>query len=492
MGGRGEKFFARTVVIRNCKGGRSATPTQNQGEDDMKKLWGGRFKGDLDDSAKVFSYSINVDGALLPYDIQNNIAHVKTLRKAKVLTSDEEKKLIAGLKWTGEHLAKEDLRPMQLEVEDIHTLIQMTLEKKVGTLAKKLHTARSRNDQVTTSTKLYLKDKLNEALNLLDAYQKGLLTLAKKGKDIVVPGYTHLQRAQTVLFSHHILAYLEMAERDKGRLRDALKRMDEMPLGSGAMAGLAFDLDREFTAKELGFSSICANSMDAVSSRDYIAEILSVIAIMFMHFSRLSEDMILWSSQEFKFIEISEGFATGSSIMPHKKNADMFELTRGKAGKAYGNLISLLTMMKGLPLTYNRDMQEDKEPLFSSIELLLSALQVLSKMVAKISVCKEVCKTASGDSFLYATDLMDYVVKKGVPLKDAHSLVGEIVVYALDNKKALNALSLKELKQFSSKIEKDALDIFAAEASIKKRKTFGSTNPAMVKKMLDKWAKKIK
>ena len=329
----------------------------------MKKLWGGRFSKHLDPVACAYSYSLSIDKELLPYDIQATTAHVKTLAKAKVLKLAEATRLIKGLQWVEKYISTKNISALNKDVEDVHTLIHNLLEKKVGPVAKKVHTARSRNDQVITATKLYLKDKGTVLIDQLANYQKALLVLAKKGKHIAIPGYTHLQRAQAVLFAHHMLAYVEMAERDKERFQSLLTRVDTLPLGSGALAGLSFPLDRMYTAKVLKFSKVSRNSIDAVSSRDDIIEALSCIAILSMHLSRLSEDFILWNSQEFGFIDIPEEFATGSSIMPHKKNADMLELTRGRTGKAFGNLIALLVTMKGLPLAYNRDMQEDKEPL---------------------------------------------------------------------------------------------------------------------------------
>ncbi|MFH1384259.1 MAG: argininosuccinate lyase [Candidatus Omnitrophota bacterium] len=458
----------------------------------QKKLWGGRFRKELDRAAKDFSYSLAVDKELFSYDIKTSIAHVKTLARAKILKVGEVKRLIRGLQWVEKHLRGKDLSKFYKDTEDIHTLIQNTLEKKIGVLAGKLHTARSRNDQVITSTKLYLKDKISVVIGKITNYQKALLSLAKKGEGIAIPGYTHLQHAQIVLFAHHLLAYVAMAQRDKERLQDTLKRIDELPLGAGALAGLSFPIDRMYTAKILGFSKVSDNSLDAVSSRDYIVETLSHIAVLFMHFSRLSEDFILWSSQEFGFVEIPDEFATGSSIMPHKKNADLLELIRGRAGKAFGNLVSLLVTMKGLPSAYNRDMQEDKEPLFSSIKLASDALDILSKMVPQIGINKNRCMIASSNSYLYATDLMDHLVKQGVSLGDAHSLVGQIVLYALEKGKDLSKVSLKELKKFSNFFDIELSRFLKPEQSLAKRKTYGSTNPRMVKKMIQKWQMRLR
>lgn len=460
-------------------------------KEQSKALWGGRFSKGLDPIAKSFSYSLAVDKRLLPYDIETSIAHVKTLAKAKVLKKSEAESILKGLKSVLSQLSKEDLTKYEATVEDVHTLVQNKLEAKIGALAKKLHTARSRNDQVVTATKLYLRDVCVKLIKKVSLYQKALLKLAEQGQDVAIPGYTHLQRAQTVLFAHHVLAYIEMAERDKKRISDALGRMDELPLGCGALAGLSFNLDRAYTAKLLGFSKVSTNSLDTVSSRDFCLEVLSVLSIMYTHFSRLAEDFILWSSQEFSFIEISDDFATGSSIMPHKKNADMFELTRGRAGKIYGNLVHALSMLKGLPLSYNRDMQEDKETLFVSCALAEETLSVLSTMIQGIKIRKERCLIAAYDSFLYATDMMDYLVHKGVALKDAHTIVGRVVQFALNKHKDLSKLKVEELKKFSSFFEKDVAAVFDPMHSLRQRKTVGSTNPTRVRNMITTWKKKL-
>jgi argininosuccinate lyase len=456
-----------------------------------QKLWGGRFKKELDKVAQDYSYSLYIDQVLLPYDIFTNIAHVETLHRAGVITQAESEKIISGLRTVEKTLSSEDLSVYFETVEDIHTLIQLKLEEKIGAVAKKLHTARSRNDQVITSTKLYLKDAIAYLIDKITAYQKALLELSLKADMVAIPAYTHLQRAQVVLMAHHLLAYVEMAERDKLRLKSSLYELDEMPLGSGAVAGLAFDLDREYTAKLLGFSRLSENSMDAVSSRDGLISILSDISIIFMHLSRLSEDMILWNSQEFRFITLPDDFATGSSIMPHKKNPDMFELIRGRSGKIYGNLVSLLVTMKGLPLAYNRDMQEDKESIVSSLTLAFDTFDVLVGMLPHIEICKDKCMSAAADSLLYATDLMDYIVKKGVSLKDAHTIVGEMVLYSLNNNKDLGRLSFDEYRTFSQLIEKDITSIFNPDYSMRQRISQGSTNPKKVKSMIQKWQRRL-
>ncbi len=457
-----------------------------------KKLWGGRFKEELAGIAKRYSYSLGIDKELLPYDIKVNIAHVKTLLKGKVITSPEAKMLVSGLEKVKRRLEKCDILKYCSDMEDIHSLIQAELEKEVGAVAKKLHTARSRNDQVITSVKLYVRDKVNKVVEAIENYQYSLIGLADKNKDVFIPAYTHLKRAQVVLFPHHLLAYVEMAERDKARFLASLKISDELPLGSGAVAGLAFPLDRAYTAKLLGFSRVTRNSMDSVASRDFIIEFLSNVAIVFSNISRLCEDFILWNSEEFSFIEISDKFATGSSIMPHKKNPDMFELARGRVGKVYGNLISLLTTMKGLPLSYNRDMQEDKEALFSSLNLTLDTLNLFAQMLPLCKVNREKTGRAVSDSLLYATDLMDYLVKKGVPLKDAHTLVGKIVAYAVNAEKSLKDIPVDEYRKYDKNIDSDVYGLFKAEASVDKRMTVGSTNKRFVFAEISRWKRRLK
>lgn len=456
----------------------------------MRKLWGGRFKGELAQDAREYSFSLAIDKELLAAEIKVSKAHATMLGKCGLLTKKESARLASGLDAVYRQLEKADFKRLVSHYEDIHTLIQVTLEKKIGATAKKLHTGRSRNDLVATSVKIYLREKLDWIREKLNGLQETLVYLAEKFQGIAIPGYTHLQRAQTVLLAHHLLAYVEMLERDKSRFEDAILRMDECPLGSAALAGSSLPLDRPYVAKLLGFKKVSENSMDAVSDRDFIMETLADIAILFVHLSRLSEDLILWNSTEFGFVNFPDSYATGSSLMPHKKNPDILELTRGRAGSAIGNLVTLLVAMKGLPLAYNRDMQEDKKVLFESVGQSLKALGVLSNLVQKIEVDENRCFEATADSLLYATDLLDYLILKGLPFQDAHTIVGKMVQHSLSIERPLKELSFSELKQFSTVIEKDIYQVFNASKSLQRKQTLGSTHPDSVAKQLKKWRAK--
>ncbi|MDD5085308.1 MAG: argininosuccinate lyase [Candidatus Omnitrophica bacterium] len=458
----------------------------------MKRLWGGRFKKELSLRAKEFSYSLAVDGVLLDAEITVNEASAKALTKTRILTKAECGRILKALALLRRRFSGRDLKSFYAKYEDVHTFVQAELEKKIGSLARKIHTGRSRNDLVTTVTKVYLRTRL-ESLDLaVKQFQKSLLRFANKNRKIIIPGYTHIQRAQPVLMAHHILVYVEMLERDKSRLADARRRMDELPLGASALAGSGIGIDRRYLARLLGFSRVAANSMDAVSDRDYILDVLYALSVLFTHLSRLAEDFILWNSSEFNFIRLSDCYATGSSLMPQKKNPDMLELVRGRAGKVYGSLISLLVTMKGLPLAYNRDMQEDKEPLFSSVNLALRSLGVLSGLVDEAEVNKEACFKASLDSFLYATDILDYLVSKGMPFEKAHSLVGKIVRHAISSGRELWGLTVKEYKEFSPLFRDDIYQVFIPEVSTETKRTLGSTNPANVRRELQVWAKRLR
>src|SRR3989338_8469413 len=352
----------------------------------MKKMWGSRFKSDLHELAKKFSYSLGVDHELLNAEVQTSIAHAKMLGKVSLISEKDSRALVSGLREVLGTLRRRQVTSVMNEYEDIHTLIQASLEKKIGRLGRKLHTARSRNDLVSTSMRMYLRGKIQGLFEVINKFQMTLVVQAEKNQKVLIPGYTHLQRAQVVLLAHHLLAYVEMFERDKSRLLDARKRFNECPLGAGALAGSNLPVDRRYVAQLLGFQKPTANSLDSVSDRDFVMETLSAIAILFTHLSRICEDLILWNSQEFGFIEVDDQFSTGSSLMPHKKNPDILELIRGKTGEAYGNLVSVLTTMKGLPLAYNRDMQEDKKPLFASCRLAQKALGVLELVIRTIEV----------------------------------------------------------------------------------------------------------
>ncbi len=407
----------------------------------MQKLWGGRFAKSMDPKAFEFSSSLAVDQKLARYDIEGSIAHVKMLAKTQIIARDEADRILKGLKGILTSVTSGRFKP-DPKYEDIHTNVQALLEKRVGKVAQKLHTARSRNDQIALDTRMYVREGARFIVSSIVKAQKSILGLGKRYSQVIIPGYTHLQPGQPVLLAHHLLAYVEMLERDKGRFVQASQRADELPLGAGALAGTTLPIDRGYVAKLLNFSKVSANSIDAVSARDFVIETLSCLAILAMHLSRLCEDLILWSTEEFGFIVIDESFCTGSSLMPQKKNPDILELIRGKTGKAYGNLVSVLVAMKSLPLTYNRDMQEDKEPLFNSLEQMASSLEVLASLFKGIKVNLPRVREAAADELMIATDLAEYLIKKKVASTQAQQIVGEIVKHCIDKKKKLSELSL--------------------------------------------------
>ncbi|PNR92778.1 argininosuccinate lyase [Petrotoga sp. 9PWA.NaAc.5.4] len=435
------------------------------------KLWGGRFKDGLDETMEKFNSSIYFDIRLLPYDIQASIAHAAGLKKAGVLTEKEFNIIKTGLE---EINNQGNIENIDYTVEDVHTLVEKLLIEKIGEIAKKLHTGRSRNDQVATDERLYLREQILSIIKLIDELINVLEECANKSKNIIMPGYTHLQRAQPITFSHHILAYVEMLKRDKSRLNDLKKRVNIMPLGSGAMAGTTFDIDRKYVASLLNFDDISYNSIDAVSDRDFIVEFLSVSSIIMMHLSRFCEEIVLWSTKEFNFVEIDEKYSTGSSIMPQKKNPDSAELIRGKTGRVYGSLISLLTVMKGLPLAYNKDMQEDKEPLFDTIDTLKNSLKVFKGMIETLHIKGENIQQAAKYGYMNATDLADYLVRKGLTFRDAHEVVGKIVSYAIEKNVPIEQLSIQEFKSFSNLIDDDIYEAIDLKNILKSRKTIGS------------------
>jgi len=458
----------------------------------MSKLWGGRFSRSLDPSAKNFSYSLRVDQELFAYDIQSTIAHIKMLSKVGIVKSAEAQKLVTSLQGIQKTYGKRSLDAFAEKHEDVHSFIYAELEKRAGALAKKAYSGRSRNDQVVTATRLYLKDHLTDVMKRITRFQKVMVRLASKNQDVVIPGYTHLQRAQVVLIAHHVLAYVEMLERDKSRIEHARKTCDELPLGSGALGGSSLPLNREMVRLALGFKSTSRNSLDAVSSRDFILEALAAISILMVHLSRLSEDIILWNSSEFNYVTLRDDFATGSSLMPHKKNPDFFELTRGKSGEAIGNLMAGLVLLKGLPLSYNRDLQEDKPPLFQSVRMIQATLETLAGALETLTINREACREAVTDSFLYATDLLDYLIEKGTAFKDAHDQVGQLVNYSVSRGQDLRHLTLSEYKRFLPQAREDVYQLFSATSSVKKKKTAGSTSPASVKKQIAYWNKILK
>ncbi len=437
-----------------------------------------RFSRPVDDLVVNYTTSLPFDWRLYPYDIRGSIAHAQMLGKQGIIGKDEAEKISAGLNSILKEIEAGDF-VFKTEVEDIHMAVEDRLFEICGGVAGKLHTARSRNDQVATDMRLFVKDVIREVQAAIAGLQNSLLTLAEANARAVMPGYTHLQPGQPVLFAHHLLAYFEMLKRDTARFSDCLMRVDELPLGSGSLAGAAYDIDRNFVAKELGFVRISNNSMDAVCDRDFVIEFAADASICMMHLSRLAEELILWSSAEFGFIEMDDAYATGSSLMPQKKNPDVAELGRGKTGRVYGHLVSLLTMMKGLPLTYNRDLQEDKEPLFDTLDTLQDSLRVFSGMVASLKVNTGKMEKAVERGYLLATDIADYLVRKGEAFRSAHGIVARLVSYAQIEGKVFSGLSLEEYKSFSPLFEKDVFDVSAA-SSMASRNAPGGTAPAQV------------
>lgn len=457
----------------------------------MKKPWGGRFKEGTAKTLEEFSQSISFDRRLWQEDIEGSRAHAKMLCKQGIITEEKLKQILKGLAEI-EREIKEGKFQFKEELEDIHMNIERALIEKTGSAGAKIHTARSRNDQVATDLRLYLRKRVNELIDLTTEVEKTFVTLAEKNIDTIMPGYTHLQKAQPVLLSQHLLAYAWMLERDRERLKEALKRLNRCPLGAGALAGSSLPIDRHFTAKELGFEEPIQNSMDAVSDRDFVLDVLYCGAMLMMHLSRLAEEIILWATDEFRFIELPDRFSTGSSMMPQKKNPDPAELIRGKTGRVYGNLLNMLTTMKGLPLTYNRDMQEDKEPVFDTIDTVIMSLRVITEMLPEIKFNKERMKEACGSGYITATDIAEYLVKKGVPFRNAHEITGKIVLYCNEKGKNLNELSIKELKKFSPKIEKDLYAILTPEGSIDSKSSYGSTSKKSVKEQIRMLRKRLK
>jgi argininosuccinate lyase len=449
----------------------------------MLKAWGGRFTGSTDPTAEKFTGSLAFDRRLWPQDIAGSVAWARALAHAGVITDAERDRILDGLARV-RHELETGAFTFRPELEDIHTNIERRLIELAGPVGGKLHTGRSRNDQIALDERLYLRDVLAATREGLRATQRALIERAAAGVDIAMPGYTHLQRAQPILLAHHLLAYVFMLERDRERLAHCAGRNDVMPLGAAALAGTAFPIDRDALARDLGFRAVSANSLDAVSDRDHVIEFLAAAAIIGMHLSRLAADLTLWATAEFGFVEFADAFATGSSIMPQKKNPDVAELIRGKTGRLYGNLLAVLTAMKGLPLTYNSDMQEDKEPWFDSVDTLEAILTVLPPMLDTLTFDPERMRRAAGENFATATDLADYLVRKGVPFRDAHAIVGRVVRHAIDAGKALDALTLDELRRFSPLIEKDVHTALSVEASLAARNVPGGTAPEAVRRAL--------
>ncbi len=450
---------------------------------DEKKLWAGRFSRSMDKAVEQFTSSLHVDHRLWRYDIQGSIAHCRMLGKQKIIAASDAKKIIAGLKAIGRELeaGKLELRP---EFEDIHMLIESRLIEKIGPVGGKLHTARSRNDQVALDVSLYLRDAVGESIELLAGIQKALLGLAEKNIDAVLPGFTHLQHAQPVLLAHHLMAYFEMFGRDRERMESCYGRVNRMPLGASALAGTPHPIDRAYVAELLGYPEVTRNSMDTVADRDSQLEFCADAAIIMMHLSRLCEELILWMSPEFQFIDISDAFCTGSSIMPQKKNPDVAELVRGKTGRVYGNLTALLSLVKSLPLAYNRDLQEDKPALFDTVETVQGSLHIMALMLPEITVKKENMREATRSGFLTATDLADYLVSKKVPFRTAHAIVGKVVAYCEKKGSDLWDLKLAEFQKFSPAFKADVMKRITIDASVNSRTTPGGTGTAAVRKAL--------
>ncbi len=455
-----------------------------------EKLWGGRFSQDTDKLVEKLNASISFDKRLYDSDIEGSIAHLKMMANESIITQAEAQTLIKGLGQVKERIENNEVQFTDT-LEDIHMHVENELGKVSGDVARKLHTGRSRNDQIALDVRIYLKKETKIIIELLTNFQKALVLLAQKHIDVIMPGYTHLQRAQPVLFSHHLMAYYEMIKRDIERFNDCFKRIDVMPLGTAALAGTTYPLNREYTREVLGFSKVSDNSIDSVSDRDFVMEFISDASICMIHLSRLSEELILWSSSEFSFITISDAFTTGSSIMPQKKNPDVAELVRGKTGRVVGNLISILTLMKSLPLAYNKDMQEDKEPLFDTVDTLKICSEVYARMLGNIEVHKDRMYKACTQGFLNATDLADYLVSKGLAFRNAHEVAGKAVAYALSCKKELDDLKLDELLKFSELFEKDIYEFIAIETMISRRISYGGTSFENVKQAVSKAAKEL-
>ena len=447
------------------------------------KLWGGRFKSGVNELVNTFNASISIDSRMYKEDIIGSLAHVKMLGRQGIISSKDSEKIVNGL---NEILKRIENGVIDIDnaSEDIHSFIESTLTYYIGDEGKKLHTGRSRNDQVALDTKLYVKKYLimvaNQVLNL----QTVILNKAKENINTIMPGYTHMQKAQPITFAHHIMAYAEMLKRDYGRLLDCYDRMNEMPLGSGALATSTYPIDRNFVSNELGFNNPTINSIDSVSDRDYAIEALSALSLIMMHLSRFSEEVILWCTDEFNFVELDDAYSTGSSIMPQKKNPDVAELVRGKTGRVYGDLMTLLTVMKGIPLAYNKDMQEDKESLFDGLDTVLISIQTFTGMLDTMKIKKDVMNKAASGGFTNATDVADYLVKKGEAFRNAHEIVGKIVLYCIDENKAIDDLSLDEFKSFSPFFEEDVYKAIDLITCVEGRSVMGGPSSSSVQNQI--------
>ncbi|GGP23716.1 argininosuccinate lyase [Silvimonas iriomotensis] len=457
---------------------------------DSKKAWSGRFTEPVSDLVKRYTASVDFDKRMAEVDIQGSLAHATMLQRAGVLSADDLRAIQSGMADILDEI-RHGTFEWSLDLEDVHMNIERRLTEKIGDAGKRLHTGRSRNDQVATDIRLYLRGAIDMLIGQVHDLQLSLLDLAEKHAATVMPGFTHLQVAQPVTFGHHMLAYVEMLGRDAERFADARRRVNRMPLGSAALAGTTFPVDRHYTAELLNFEAVCENSLDAVSDRDFAIEFSSAAALTMTHLSRLSEELILWMSPRFGFIDIADRFCTGSSIMPQKKNPDVPELVRGKTGRVNGNLVSLLTLMKGQPLAYNKDNQEDKEPLFDTVDTLSDTLRIYADMMRGITVRPECMAAAVKQGYATATDLADYLVKKGLPFRDAHEAVALAVRYAEEKRKDLSELQLVELQSFSSLIESDIAEVLTADGSIAARDHVGGTAPNQVRIQIGKWRQRL-
>jgi argininosuccinate lyase len=439
-----------------------------------EKLWQGRFDQPTNKVVEEYTASIHTDRRLYRYDIEGSIAHCRMLAKCNIITDDEASRIVEGLGIVLREIERGELS-LDAFQEDIHMAVEQRLMQKIGEVGGKLHTARSRNDQICLDMRLYMRDVLNHCRALLVEVQKTLVQVAEQNIDVVMPGYTHLQHAQPVLLAHHLMAYYEMFNRDEERFADCLKRVNVLPLGSAALAGTTFPIDMEYTANSLHFPKVTRNSIDAVSDRDYLIEINAVAAIFMMHVSRLAEELVLWSSTEFAFIEISDAFCTGSSIMPQKKNPDVPELMRGKTARVYGNLMALLSLTKALPLAYNRDLQEDKEPIFDTVDTIISTLRILAKLLSEIRFHPDRMADMAVKGYTLATDLADYLVRKGVPFRKAHHIVGQIVQFCIRNQKELHECTLEELRSFHKAFDSEVFPFLEVKSAIDERRSLGGT-----------------
>jgi argininosuccinate lyase len=457
----------------------------------MKKPWAGRFSEATAKAVESFTESVSFDRRLWKYDIEGSIAHASMLGRQGIVSKSESEKIVRGLGEIASSMEKGEFAFSE-ELEDVHMNIEAALVEKIGPAGGKLHTARSRNDQVALDLRLYLRAETDEILGLIGSLQAALLSLAERNIGLIMPGYTHMQRAQPVLLAHHLLAYVEMLERDRERLTDCLRRINVLPLGAGALAGTSLPIDRKYVAELLGFRAVAANSIDAVSDRDFALEFVFAASMVMAHLSRLSEELVLWASEEFSFVELPDAFATGSSIMPQKKNPDVPELVRGKAGRVYGDLVALLTIIKGLPLAYNRDLQEDKPAVFDTVDTVKGCLAVLAEMLPRLGFNEKRMYEAASRAYSTATDVAEYLVGKGMPFREAHETTGRIVAYCIEKGKGLEELKTGEFRKFSGLFESDISPRLSAEASVKSRSSEGGSSPKEVKRRLRRLASRIR